>query len=303
MTEQELKDRLSKKEVQISKIEKRIAKWNAAKTTEAFIKHEAEFYSETPKSIKTLQDLINARNAYWGGRESYEESKKFIESSMTDYYRNCDREIGYAENDLQTAKDQLAKINASIQQKAEFASEEKVKVIWDFLLNWRAQARQYFIENAEYYADLKKNEEKAFGDWCAENNLEVVLGDYWSERPHKAKFKEWYYRNVATLTKDLCGWGTKIDEKALDKKLDRDIQIKYIKFIAQITDKAGDIVDATHLEIGGKGDINGYVIGTKNNVHVETITAGGYNVGQIVNVKHGQILHYRTLVNIIGKRA
>lgn len=303
MTEQELKDRLNKKEIQIGKIEKRIAKWTAAKTTEAFIKHEAEFYSETPKSIKTLQDLINARNAYWGGRESYEESKKFIESSMTDYYRNCDREIGYAENDLQTAKDQLAKINASIQQKAEFASEEKVKVIWDFLLNWREQARQYFIENAEYYADLKKNEEKAFADWCAENNLEVVIGDYWSEKPYKAKFKDWYYRNVATLTKDLCGWGTKMDVAALDKKLDRDIQIKYIKFIAQITDKAGDIVDATHLEIGGKGDINGYVIGTKNNVHVETITAGGYNVGQIVNVKHGQILHYRTLVNIIGKRA
>lgn len=303
MTEQELKDRLAKKEVQIGKIEKRLSKWNAARTEDAFVKHEAEYYSENPKSIKTMQDLINARNAYWGGRETYEGSKSFIERNRDDYFRNCDREIRSAENDLQAAKDQIDKYNSNIQQKAEFASEEKVKVIWDFLLNWREQARRYFIENAAYYADLKKNEDKAFVDWCAERDLEVVFGNYWSERQYRLQFKTEYYRNVATLTKDLCGYGTKIDEKALDKKLDRDIEIKYIKFIAQITEKAGDIVDASHLSIGGKGDINGYVIGTKNNVHVETITAGGYNVGQIVNVKHGQILHYRTLVNIIGKRA
>ena len=60
---------------------------------------------------------------------------------------------------------------------------------------------------------------------------------------------------------------------------------------------AGEIQNASELRVGEKGEINGFVQGSKAKVHVETVGAGGYNTGIIVNVKHGQIFHYRTLVH------
>ena len=82
----------------------------------------------------------------------------------------------------------------------------------------------------------------------------------------------------------------KIDEQLLDKYLDKEVESKYKALVARITEKAGEIEDASGLYIANNGEINGLVKGTKNTVRVETITAGGYNI---------QILHYRVLVHIV----
>jgi len=56
----------------------------------------------------------------------------------------------------------------------------------------------------------------------------------------------------------------------------------------------------SNLSIGNqRGELNGIVKGSKGSARVETIGAGGYNVGEIVNVRQGQVFHYRVLVHKI----
>ena len=293
MTQQELQDRQSKKELQIQKIEKRIEKLNNSKTEIDFVKHHADSYSENPARIKTIPELIDARNTYWGGRETYEESKSFIERMYQEYLQYCDREIRCAERELQTAKEQLEKIKQSIAKENAFQNEEKIKVIWDFLLKWKEDAREFFIENGKHYYELQQNKENAYEEWIEKQNLsEDDKEDRQKMRMYRRMFEERYYSSITRITKDFYWYAGKMDEARLDKFLEKDIKAKYHNLIAQITEKAGNIIDAAGLTIGPKGDINGYVVGDRNIVHVETITAGGYNI---------QRLHYRTLVNIVNK--
>lgn len=55
----------------------------------------------------------------------------------------------------------------------------------------------------------------------------------------------------------------------------------------RVSNKCGEIIDASNLYIGLNGEPNGFIIGKKGRSVVETIVAGGYNI---------QILHYRVLV-------
>ena len=59
----------------------------------------------------------------------------------------------------------------------------------------------------------------------------------------------------------------------------------------------GNITDATGLFIDPKGNINGIIIGDMGKARLNTVYAGGYNDDIIVNERHGQVLHFRTLVH------
>lgn len=64
-------------------------------------------------------------------------------------------------------------------------------------------------------------------------------------------------------------------------------RIKVIQLTMRVTDVVGNIVDASGLDIGEKGDLIGYIKGEKGTAKVETISAGGYAI---------QCFHYRTIV-------
>jgi hypothetical protein len=81
----------------------------------------------------------------------------------------------------------------------------------------------------------------------------------------------------------FCGY-----EEKLKKMLDSEVTSKRKTLTTRVQEKAGDIKDARNLTIGVNGELNGYIIGSKGNVRVQTIYAGGYNI---------QCLHYRVLVN------
>ena len=72
------------------------------------------------------------------------------------------------------------------------------------------------------------------------------------------------------------------------KRVTWDANAKYDHLIEQVEEITGEITDARQLEIGDKGEINGYIIGKSGKASVQTIGAGGYNI---------QRFHFRTLVH------
>ena len=63
---------------------------------------------------------------------------------------------------------------------------------------------------------------------------------------------------------------------------------KYDDIINRTVKITGPITDASNLKVGGKGDLNGFIIGENGKAKVETIGAGGWNI---------QRWHLRTLVH------
>ena len=74
----------------------------------------------------------------------------------------------------------------------------------------------------------------------------------------------------------------------LEKDMTQEWNRKYDFIIERTNEIVGQITDASNLNVGAKGDLNGYIIGTKGTAKVQTIGAGGYNI---------QCFHFRTLIN------
>lgn len=79
---------------------------------------------------------------------------------------------------------------------------------------------------------------------------------------------------------------------AIAKEKDR----KYDQLIDDVEHICGTIIDMTHIKVGVKGDLEGYVIGTNGEAELWTTGCGGFNENVVVNVKHGQCFHFRFYV-------
>ena len=121
-------------------------------------------------------------------------------------------------------------------------------------------------------------------------------------------FKNEYWKEISNLKMEfgeyICSLilsykNKKINVNKIEYDVNEDARRKYKILVNRISSIAGNITDAKGLRIGGNGEINGIVKGDKGTAKIETIIAGGYNQNIIVNVKHGQIAHYRVLVKEI----
>ena len=74
----------------------------------------------------------------------------------------------------------------------------------------------------------------------------------------------------------------------LEKDLKDEAERKYDFIIERTNAIVGEITDASGLKVGAKGDLNGYIKGTRGMAKVQTIGAGGYNI---------QCFHFRTLIH------
>ena len=67
-------------------------------------------------------------------------------------------------------------------------------------------------------------------------------------------------------------------EQWLENVLEDEKKAKLADLISRINKVVGTITDASGLDIGGKGDINGLIIGTEGKAVVETFGVAGYNI-------------------------
>lgn len=270
MTNEEIKARIIKKEQDILKIEKRIAKWTTGMNDEA-------------KNI--------AKNSSYQDYKLYAQQHQYDATVYNQVDWNKGPELSEARQaymDLEEANKTLRKYKAQITEKESFENTEKVEVIWNFLQNWKVKANEFFHRNAQEYSKLLANEDKAYEEYL--ETLSEREQEQAKDYRFRYGFKKRYYSDIHSLTRDLYKWNGQLDEERLEKTLNKEVEAKYKSLVERISEKAGAIQNASYLYIACNGEINGIVQGTLNKVRVETITAGGYNI---------QILHYRVLVNVI----
>ena len=269
MTQEQLKDRIQKTELKIEKIEKRIKKWQDAQTKEKFLK---------------VDGWLLKFNSDYSEEELYK-----------NYLKDCEKELDYAIQDLHDTQLTLEKyqnmLNFEINKDNEFENN-RISVIWKFLLNWKEKVADYIRDNVQvlndYYA---KNTE-----YCNWYNNKYSLLQNMSEEEWKQKAKtlmneeKTLKENIHPYT-SLCAIrqsdGTRIiNEQKLDEVLTKDAKSKYFELVDEVTEITGKILSATDLTITA-GELNGIVEGEKGKAKVQTFSAGGWHI---------QCYHYRTRV-------
>lgn len=176
-----------------------------------------------------------------------------------------------------------------------------IPAVEEFLENWRASADAYYREQVKkikewtasyrefYEKQMKELEDKyGYAVHCYNPRKDNELRTEMKARKVNSDYKQDYLKK--NFTQDCLRLAIYRDdefETQLNKELDREVAYKRIDLYHRCSAVVGVITDATGLKIGNNGSINGEVIGEEGKAHVETITAGGYNI---------QILHYRVLV-------
>ena len=282
MTKEQLQDRIQKSNIKIEKIERRIKKWQNAQTREAFLKADGW--------------LLNM------GRDE--------EYLWNEYIKDCNRELDYAVQDLHDAQLTLDKyqnlLNLELAKEDEF-NNNRIQIIWEFLLNYKAQVTEFIKDNLEVLIDYY-HVNSQMCDWHNHNSYKVYNGEMTKEEYNRvynelrAKEKE-LQANIHPYTKecakrDYTNNTWTIDETKLDEILLKDCKARYFQLVNEVTNITGIITDAQDLRIRA-GELNGIIIGEKGKAKVQTFSAGGHNQGIIVNVKHGQCFHYRTRIDKI----
>lgn len=280
MTQEQLKERIQKSEAKIEKIERRIKKWQDAQTREAF--------------LKTDGWLLNL------GRDE--------EYLWNEYIKNCNWELDHAVQDLHDAQVTLEKYQNLLALEEAKDSEfenNRIVVIWEFLLNYKEQVAQYIRNNMNVLNEYYKVNSKSC-DWHnhkysimeKQGISEEEWKDHYKELNRKERDLKSEIHPYTQLVSKYNGYRQPhtVDEEKLEEILLKDCKARYFQLVDEVTKYTGIILDATNLSIHG-GELNGIIIGEKGKAKVQTFSAGGHSTHIIVNEKHGQCFHYRTRVD------
>lgn len=282
MTVEQLQDRISKSKIKIEKIEKRITKWQNAKCEKEFI-----------KKYSWLLSMGRDRNYLYN-----------------EYLKECDYELKSATQDLEDAQLTLNKyqnmLNLELNKDNEFENN-RIKIIWDFLLNYKEQVAEFIRDNMsvlnEYYEVNSKLCNWHNTSYSRIYNGEITREEYNRvEKELREKEKE-LLQEIHPYTKlvairNYSDRTSVVDENKLEEILLKDCKEKYFQLVNQVTDIVGIITDASNLKIKA-GELNGIITGTTGKAKVQTFSAGGHSQYIIVNDRHGQCFHYRTKVSKI----
>lgn len=248
------------------------------------------------KDINVLKDrLVKRQEKIQKLTANIEKLQKKLEKiAVTEYEseRSKQWDVWSAERDIKdkTKKiDQLMKeiekIKKEIDEVDAFKNKNRdVPAIRQYLEFWKQKEIEFYENLFDYYlknkAEANQNKYKAYEFPRNSEEREKLMNKakhFWNKVAPVQSFIDGGYNGIPeTLNR----------EKVL-KSVEWDANLKYDHLIKQVEETTGEIVDATMLGIGEKGEINGLIIGKEGTANVWTIGAGGYNI---------QRFHFRTLV-------
>ena len=267
-------------------------------------------------TIKELeQKVINAQGTV-AKREAVLAKHRAQLAKMFD--RGADKfDISCKESDIKGAIEKLEdarrilanwqeKLGAQVSRDA-FIEANAPQVIKDFLEKWKAEAILYFrqrrIDFIEFKAKIRQEEREARLEalrtlpelermrelYKDREPRDYDLANLWPRQPVEDFLKERRldYRSIrdklAAHTDGITSKLVEIRDEAereawLEKTMEEEKKAKLAELIGRINKVVGTITDATALSIGGKGDINGIVVGTEGKALIETFGVAGYNI-------------------------
>ena len=238
-------------------------------------KYNTQLNKEQAPKIEVLWDFLTD----WENkaRDWYQKNAEYLVDTMNEFHK--------------LAYDFLDKNNyfsMSYQEKGAFA---KTKTFDEFF-----KSAPYYVQKRYGYGNIDVN------DWVRSKHIDQLTLSLTNVR-FKEVEEDTYYsydQNFGYCASKGKYFMKSFDLEKLNKLLTQEKQAKYEDLCNRISDVVGEIQDVSNLSIGNqRGELNGIVKGSKGSARVETIGAGGYNVGEIVNVRQGQVFHYRVLVHKI----
>lgn len=181
--------------------------------------------------------------------------------------------------DLYDARVTLLKYENMLKAITDRESVNKIDTIWQFLLQYKTNVINWLKDHA-YLSDKYYRLDHEYCDMHNSRKYTIEqLNAKWLE---VKEARDAIHPLVNKFYNVRRGW----NDDELNKYMDKEIENRYFKLINQVTKYCDKIIDASNLTIR-VGELNGIIKGTKQNVRIETIGAGGYNI---------QCFHYRTLV-------
>lgn len=204
-------------------------------------------------------------------------------------YWYSENDLKWTSRDIESAKKALEGYKKQLEVQVEKDNSRNIKPILEFLEGWKTRMAEYYKNSVKAY--VKAREEwyayehacKIYDyDWCKAHTSEEVKAaknEYYAKRHDFYSDWDWI--------RNYIEHGDILNEEKLQKDLNQEADAKYDFIIERTNAIVGQITDASSLRIGAKGDLNGYIVGTKGTAKVQTIGAGGYNI---------QCYHFRTLI-------
>lgn len=287
MTRKEYEDRLAKSEEKLQKIEKRIQKWEDNKSDKNFAKH-----------YDWLHDDVGWRIGWDGNQVRYGTFEEFKAMKYSEWQQECDRELKYANRDKEDTIVLINKYKNAIALLQEKDAKPVIQIFKDFFDNWKQEIQKYVEPLVAKYYELSKE----LTDLYNNRSRFIELG-FETKEDYKEAVKTLEEQQSRLKSDSFVGIaiekGYRWRQDDFNKFLDKYMDDRYFELVDKVTSIVGEIEDVSNLKVGYDGRLNGIVIGSEGKAKIETIVAGGYNDDIIVNVKHGQIRHYRVLVHKI----
>ena len=275
MTLEELTSKIDKKEQQILKLTAKLNRLLSKDNLESCL---------SKYDVSSIDELVIKFNI---------PKERFDNVIYPEYRKWLSYDIRRAQSDLADANATLAKYKKKLNELTTKSSSTKIKIIEEFLLNWKRDVTNIIIDNIDvvdsYFALIHKRNSQ-FTDMSRSEKESI--------QTKIENFKSKIYPLTFMVYDERLD--RHIDLAKLSNELDKEVESKYWNMIRSVEKYVGEIVDASNLSIGLDGNINGIIIGTSGTVKISTVLAGGYNQNVIVNVKHGQILHHRLLIKKIS---
>lgn len=216
------------------------------------------------------------------------------------YYDKDDKE--HTLKDIEEATALLTKYKEELVKATEKDNGRNIEVIKRFLETWKAKVIKRYSEAFNDYYAMRERISKAIADSDEKykkmrEQLNSLLHGYYITEPYTNRWgkQDSRRRKIANGEWEfICEYVTsRKPEEAMEKltkDVDEEANRKYDIIVERVKEICDTITDVSDLRIGGNGELNGIIVGTKGKASVKTIGAGGYNIQQF---------HFRTLVREI----
>ena len=238
-------------------------------------------------------------------------------------------------NSIAEEEKKVAYRKTSIEANSVSMNGKDVNVIVEFLNNWEKEVTDYWMKRFEYFEKEHNSYYKSVIESSIEymityNSWEHTeqITEMWKDSPYVEFYPTYEEYKKNTNYYDKCSkairsalhefeeeyesqfsirviekWGKskwnpnkETFETNMRKDIAKEKDRKYDQLIKDCENIVGKIIDMSHIKVGVKGDLEGYVIGTNGEAELWTKGCGGFNENVIVNVKHGQCFHFRFYV-------